>query len=392
MPVLIPYYLQLGFSMQQIFMLQVVFGTFTLLLEVPSGYLADLWGRKNTLILGAVFYALGYGALFFARDFMAFLGVQILLGTAMSLSSGTDLALLYAWLNHEHKSERTLSAQVIANRQLAQVGAESLAALLGGLLIFWSFQHVLRAQVAVALVPLIIAFCLKEAPYTKMQANHRSNARTVYEHIFVKDPFLRALFLNQTLWSLSTFVAVWTFQKYWQDLSIPLRWFGVLWAVFNLTVGLVGKQVYAWEARWGSHLLLRALAWLAIGGFALMAAILWHVQNHPVSVATSDHTLWVIGGLLAGLCFQVSRGITGVLMREAFNWRLPDDFRATANSLSSMAFRLGFALLGPLMGWLIDTYGLVTALGTMAIFFGITYFYSMRPLIRRIPGHLPPSP
>lgn len=376
--------------MQQVFLLQVVFGVFTLILEVPSGYLADLWGRKNTLILGAVFYALGYVYLYFARSFVDFLGVQVLLGAAMSLSSGTDLALLYAWLNHENKTERSLSTRVIANRQLAQVGSESLAALVGGVLVFWSFAQVLQVQMLVAILPLGIALALNEAPYAKMQADHRANARTVYQHIFVNDPFLRALFVNQMIWSLSTFIAVWTFQKYWQDLSIPLRWFGVLWAVFNVTVGLVGKRVHAWENRWGSHLLLHGLSGLSLAGFVLMAAVLWGFQTAQITPASTSYGLWLALGLLAGLCFQVSRGITGVLMPEAFNWRLPDDFRATANSLSSMAFRLGFAILGPVMGWLIDHQGMAMALGVMALIFGGAYVYSMRPLIRQLPAHIPP--
>lgn len=401
MPVLVPYYLQLGFSMQQIFLLQVAFGTCTLVLEVPSGYLADLWGRKNTLLVGAALYALGYVALFFARDFAGFLGVQLILGAAMSLASGTDLALLYAWINTQSVPERAASARVLANRQLAQVGSESLAALVGGTLVFWSFHHVLAAQMGVAVLPFVVALWLTEAPYTKLSSDHQANFRTVYRHIFKTDPFLKRLFFNQMIWSLSTFVAVWTFQKYWQELSIPLRWFGVLWALFNLTVGITGKRVHGWERRWGSHLLLHALALLSVLGFVLMAVALMLLQGVRAGVESGGLTGWLAAypgtvswslvalGLGAGLCFQVSRGITGVLMREAFNWRLEDAFRATANSISSMAFRLGFALLGPLMGWLIDSQGLGLSLAIMGAIFGVAYVWAMLPLIRMIPEQIP---
>ena len=383
LPVITPYYLHLGFSMQQIFLLQVAFGSCTLILEVPSGYLADLWGRKNTLILGALLYAVGYGMFFFAHRFGQFLMVQLMLGAAMSLASGTDLALLYAWINTDTTTERAASARVLAHRQMAQVGSESMAALLGGTLVFWSFQHVLSAQALVAVLPLGVAILLSEAPYVKMTTQHKENLKQVYTHIFKTDDFLKLLFFNQMVWSLSTFVAVWTFQKYWQDLSIPLRWFGVLWAVFNLTVGMTGQQVQYWEERWGSHVLLHALALLSIFGFWGMAIVLslFHRQILPNPV------LWGMA-LVAGLGFQVSRGITGVLMREAFNWRLPDSFRATANSLSSMAFRLGFALLGPLMGWLIDAWSLTVALGVMGAVFALAYLLFLPPLIQRIPEQL----
>lgn len=383
MPVITPYYLSFGFSMQQIFLLQVVFGTCTLILEVPSGYLADLWGRKNTLILGALLYVAGYGAFLFAHSFAQFVVVQLILGAAMSLASGTDLALLYAWINTQSTAERAASGRILAHRQMAQVGSESIAALLGGTLVFWSFQHVLKAQALVAILPLGVALLLSEAPYTKMTAHHTDNLKQVYTHIFKTDSFLKLLFFNQMVWSLSTFLAVWTFQKYWQDLSIPLRWFGVLWATFNLTVGITGQQVQHWEKRWGSHALLHALALLSIVGFWGMALTLSLFTRQALPTAM----LWAIA-LAAGLCFQVSRGITGVLMREAFNWRLPDSFRATANSLSSMAFRLGFALLGPIMGWMIDAWSLTLALALMGGVFTLAYFTLLPPLLKGIPAQL----
>jgi MFS family permease len=383
MPVITPYYLHFGFSMQQIFLLQVAFGTCTLILEVPSGYLADLWGRKNTLILGALLYAVGYGAFLFAESFQQFFMVQLILGAAMSLASGTDLALLYAWINTQTTTERAASARMLAHRQMAQVGSESIAALLGGTLVFWSFQHVLKAQALVAILPLGVALLLSEAPYVKMTAQHKDNLKQVYTHIFKTDGFLKLLFLNQMVWSLSTFLAVWTFQKYWQDLSIPLRWFGVLWAAFNLTVGVTGQQVQHWEKRWGSHVLLHALALLSILGFWGMALAL-SLFKQQILPPTA---IWGMA-LAAGLCFQVSRGITGVLMREAFNWRLPDSFRATANSLSSMAFRLGFAILGPIMGWMIDAWSLSIALAVMGGVFCIAYFLLLPPLIKGVPAQL----
>ncbi len=47
MPVLVPFFLKQAMTMQQIFLLQVCFGLTVLVLEVPSGYLSDLWGRKK---------------------------------------------------------------------------------------------------------------------------------------------------------------------------------------------------------------------------------------------------------------------------------------------------------------------------------------------------------
>jgi MFS family permease len=48
-PVLIPFLGSLGLSMQEILIVEAVFSVTMVLLEVPSGYFADVFGRKLSL-------------------------------------------------------------------------------------------------------------------------------------------------------------------------------------------------------------------------------------------------------------------------------------------------------------------------------------------------------
>ncbi|MGB6340698.1 MAG: hypothetical protein WBF32_13080 [Candidatus Aminicenantaceae bacterium] len=50
-PILIPYYRSNLLNSTQIFTIQAAYAFSILLLEVPSGYLADVIGRKKTLFL-----------------------------------------------------------------------------------------------------------------------------------------------------------------------------------------------------------------------------------------------------------------------------------------------------------------------------------------------------
>ena len=52
MPVIVPFFESRGLSMQQIFLLQAVFAVVVLVMEIPSGYAADLLGRRVTLLVG----------------------------------------------------------------------------------------------------------------------------------------------------------------------------------------------------------------------------------------------------------------------------------------------------------------------------------------------------
>ncbi len=81
--------------MQQIFLLQAVFAVVVLVMEIPSGYAADLLGRRITLLVGSVFIALGHTMLLFADGFAGLAVFELCLGIGSSLVSGTDLAILY---------------------------------------------------------------------------------------------------------------------------------------------------------------------------------------------------------------------------------------------------------------------------------------------------------
>ena len=75
-PVLILYYTANGLNSTQIFTVQAAFHLAVLVLEVPSGYLADVIGRRRTLILGSLFFPLGMAVYMAGRSFGAFVAAE----------------------------------------------------------------------------------------------------------------------------------------------------------------------------------------------------------------------------------------------------------------------------------------------------------------------------
>ena len=51
MPIVVPFYESNGLSMKDIMILQAAYSVAIVVLEIPSGYLADVIGRKKTLII-----------------------------------------------------------------------------------------------------------------------------------------------------------------------------------------------------------------------------------------------------------------------------------------------------------------------------------------------------
>lgn len=364
-PIIVPFFQNYGLTMKEVFQVQAVFGITVVALEIPTGYICDLWGRKRSLLIGTFISGIGFNYLFLAKTFWQFVIFEIIIAIALSLVSGADVSLLYDSVEDD---DRTRSTKALANMQFASVSGEAVASILGGILVTFSFQHALIANAISGWIPFFIALSLKESKYEKMSHHsHYKNFTGVLSHIFrTHDRILYLSFVNLVIWGLSTFFAVWMLQKYWEDNGVPLSYFGFLWAGLNLLVGVVGKQVHSFEKRFG------ALPLLVVMGLTPIAAYVG---------------MGLTGGLLGvSLCslFYICRGINHVLLRDALNWRTPAGYRATVNSLQSFLFRLGFAIFGPLVGYIIDTFGMNTALVGLGGAFAILFAVVLLPLIKEI--------
>jgi MFS family permease len=146
MPVVVPFFESRGLTMQQIFLLQAVFAVVVLVMEIPSGYAADILGRRITLLVGSVFIALGHSMLLFADGFGGLALFEMFLGIGSSLVSGTDLAILSdsdAALGHDAVVAGT-------GRRLftMHTASEALAGVLCSVLLIWSLDTAVYVQVS----------------------------------------------------------------------------------------------------------------------------------------------------------------------------------------------------------------------------------------------------
>lgn len=94
-PVMVLFWQDNGLSLTEIMILQSLFSITIVLLEVPTGYFADVFGRRKALIYSSLFSFFGFVIYSLSYNFYQFLLAEILLAFAISLTSGADSALLY---------------------------------------------------------------------------------------------------------------------------------------------------------------------------------------------------------------------------------------------------------------------------------------------------------
>jgi predicted MFS family arabinose efflux permease len=364
-PLWVPYLATQGISMRQFMELQSVFAIVILCGEVPTGLLSDLWGRKKTLLLGSTLKAVSFSLLPFWSSYEGFLFYHLTMGIALSLISGGDVALLY----DSHLAaggERSRGAAVLGNAKLAEQTGTAVSALLGGAIVILGYRQLLWANAILSWIPMLIVLGVTEPSVAVEKGKKRSGGlKEVLSSILVRDAVTRLVLLNVMVSGTAGLVMVWTNQKYWQVSGVPLAWFGALYASYTLVAGFAGKSVAPASARYGRRPLLAAAGILPVIGYFGMASFLG----------------W--GGVLIGLVLQVGRGMGSVLFLHALNERISSAFRATVISMAQLGTRASFALLGPLVGYGIDAWGLPSVLSALGILFSITFVFLILPLVLR---------
>ncbi len=377
--VFVPLLSSMNFTMTEFFLIQSCFSLAVVVVEIPSGYFADLYGRKNTLILASILSGIGFSYLYFAKELWQFYVYEIIIGTSMAMATGTDFAILYDSVNEELKNPKNDSKQLdpkyigketafwASSFQSGAMLGESMSAFIGGLLAFYNMNYNLIATGIAGWFPFFATIFLTEPKIKRMSKDsHFNNFKMIIREMFYNSKLLRLLLLNFLIWSIATLSAVWLIQKYWTDHKISLFYIGCLWSLLSLISFGFSRFAFEIERYLGLKNSLLISSLFIISAYMLLPF---------VGFATSIFFVSFI---------YMARGVQSVVYREELNMRLGEEIRATANSVFSLLFRLVFMVLGPLMGAFIDLNGVKYLFPILGVVFLILFFVSLLPFLKEI--------
>lgn len=335
-PILMLYYKDSGLSTEQAFQLKAIYSLTIVLFEIPSGYLADLWGRKNTLILGSILGTLGFLIYSFEGGYMYFLFAEITLGMGQSFISGSDSALLYDSLKASGKAKEYTRMEGL-NTAIGNI-AEASSAMLGGFLAQMSILLPFQVQTSVAFIAIPAALSLKEPQLVLAHAKHQATniIKTLRNTIKTNRPLLYQVLFSSFAGS-ATLTMAWLYQLFLkEDLGISFAKIGIIAAVLNLTVGIISVFAYKLESKMRMKNSLFYLSLLIPLAFIL------------TGIVPSYFSLGII------FFFYVLRGYATPVLKDYINMFTNSNIRATVLSIRSFTIRLIFAVIGPFAGKLAD--------------------------------------
>lgn len=347
-PVLIPYYKANGLNATQVFMTQALFWVSMIVLEIPSGYLSDVIGRKRTLVLSSALFPAGLAVYAFSKSFWGFVAAEWILGLAISLRSGTDSALIYdTLLQMEQESEYKRSEG--AAEFFHRVGG-ALSSVLGGLFALVTLQLPFYVNIGTACMLLPLSISLIEPKRERSPAEKPASEMIRIIKFCMTHAQIRTWMLFYALILSSGIVGVWSYYLYYEKVGLSVGVFGLLFAVFGLCSAFGSKQAHSvgeWLGkRWSVYVfLLISLIFIALGLFSSIFLI-------PIIFLNAF--IW---------------GTSRPLFADYVNRLVGSDIRATVLSVSSMAGGVAFIVLSPVFGKLVDMYSLSIAHIALGVFF-----------------------
>jgi MFS family permease len=363
MPIIVLFYTANGLSMQEIFILQSVYSFTIMALEIPTGYLADLIGRKKSILAGCILGFAGYLTYSLSSGFWEFAVAETILGLGISLVSGADSALLYDSLVAVQKEDKYTRFE----GKITSYGnyAEALAGLLGGLLAVYSLRTPYYVQTIVAFSGIPAAlFLVEPALHTKRIRLKLKAVPNLVMHVLFRDVKLKWNILLSAFTGACTLSMAWLAQPYLMDIKLPTAWFGGVWAILNLTVGIAAMIAWRMETRYGEAKTMILFSATLIASYFLLGL-------QPG-----------LAGILIIVVFYFARGIATPTLRNYIQQVSGSENRATIMSVRNFIIRLAFAIIGPVFGFLLDNQGLRAAFLFGGIFFGITILFSLYKVIR----------
>ena len=342
MPIIVLFYEDHGLGLQDVFILKSVYSIAAVALEIPSGYLADVWGRRKCLILGCILFFLGYLCYSFTSTFAAFVIAEILLGTGQTLVNGADSALLYDTTVQYKKENLYLRYE----GRITMIGnfAEAIAGIFGGLLAAYSLRYPFYAQALIAFSGIPTAFALQELNIkSKVQSPVQEIVRII-RYSLVTNKRLCYNIMFSGIIGAATLTMAWFVQPYLMYMNTPTSWFGVIWTVLNLTVGIAALYSDRVDSYFGPKKMGILILTFVAGGYVALAFNLTYA------------------GLAILFVFYIIRGFATPILKGYINQMTFSEMRATVLSIRNFIIRLMFAAIAPFIGWLNDMYSLRIAL------------------------------
>jgi len=346
LPYWVIYFNEVGFTFTQLGIAWAVFSFVPILFEIPTGAVADIFGRKFSVVLGGILISIMLFLVIFAKEFYILLIIMALWGISQTLGSGSYDAWVIDLLKSK-KKDKLIHDFFIKFQSFGTLGV-----IISGLLASLAYKYLginslwIISSISALIATIILIFTTKEN-FKRHKVNlKKSFSRTIDISkkgikFSIKHDVIKLLMLASFFVIISGAVSSLSWQPFLKNIGLPLEYLGVFYSgMAFVLIGvpflqkpllkLVKKEKYYLSLKVFLEIILLLFVYFVISPmFAIILLIL---------LAFLDE-------------------LTPGVRITYFNKFVPSKIRATVGSVNAMVVGLAGAIGLIVGGIMIDTFG-----------------------------------
>lgn len=343
-----------GFTLTQVSGLEALFWVVIVLGEVPTGAVADRFGRKTSLMLGAACIVVAVVVFGVASNYWIVLASYVAWAFGLTFQSGADAALTFESLRAVGREQ---DYPRVAGIGMGIFSFGMLAGLLAGapLAAATNLALPILLSAGIAFLALLVAATYREPPEVAGEERLPYRALVIESgRTAWRQPPVRAMLILAAILVGSTNAAFIFAQPFLDQHDVPVELFGLAQAPMRV-VGILGAvMAYRVVAAFGLRTTLIAVPLITTVSYALLGG--WS------SVYAFGATTTIV--LMNNVLLPVSN--------DYLNRRIPNNQRATILSFRQLLTSITIASFQPGLGVIADHVSLEAVFIASAIFIAVT--------------------
>ncbi len=358
-----------GMNLIQIGLLESIFHITGMFMEVPTGFIADRYGRRTSRIIARGMALVSSLILLGSHSFWGFALGFVFSALSFNLESGAGDALVYDSLVECGKEQEYM--KVRGRSELCYQLAHILSLVIGGMVAGISYELVYGLTAVIHIGALAISLGFEE-PKVIQQNREDSLFRHMGQSLKAvwKNRAILPYMLHLEVFSLFYTTIHFYFQNFMKDSGYPEYQIGVMLAVASGLGAVASLLAYKAERLLGEKRMILLTGLLPGALFGAMA----FTRVEPVILI-----------LIAGF-----EGLLFVVVGDYIHKRIPSEHRALLLSFESMLFSMMMIVFFPVIGGVSQYFGFKNAfalVGAMSLVSGtITAFFLLKALKREKKG------
>ncbi len=349
--------LQRGFSIAQVGIAEGVFHVVSMCCEIPSGMVADLIGRKRTLVLSGLVSAAGSLCMVLTNAFPMILVAMGLNALSYNLVSGSREALTYDSLLEAGAQEEYLRVSAIQEKLYLFVFAA--ANLFSVVTVSLGYEKGYLISMVQGICCSIVALRLWEPgrENTKQQEKNRNWTRILKKHViesgrfFVTHGFAARRMLISGVAAAGYYIVFMLLQQHLVEQGLQAKWIGIPLLLISFG-GMAGASLGEKTGKVKIKFLLLA------GG--VLEGVLIVFSGMPA----------LPGCVLAAAFAHGISEMLAIRIGDENQKVFSSEVRATMVSVESMVYSVIMVVLSPVVGWLAEKFSISWAFGILGILVG----------------------